>query len=691
MKKNGHSMSGWTMTEMMVSVIILSIALSAAISGWLYVFRGEKMNAVQNELDIDVRKAMERIRADLRLSSIDKMYYYPAGVGPYTAISMPLARDDNGDGLIELDGSGKIIWDQTVIYHVWAGTPNELRKTTFDPRNTNRTPAEMQSQINSVVAVGNGSATFDSATATTVPIFKNLFNWEIYGKGAQYDGYRPLPNRDDDVLFGSALLTPGAHSLTFKVVGKNAASTGYKIGIDSIVMSPCGVPREAEAQTVSASVGATPVAEYMGGSWDGCYQMSFPATLTGQYFTLSMENDRWEETNFRADGSVCDDARVDFETAWSPKTYVARCVPPTTNWYAADQTLDAGWNYTSGGALSGACVRVLLRGANMLEGNGIKNSGLMHCLWIYGGDSNPFHILGAYVAECASESNYSPDAVGTGIELSGDRMIGSGGYAYMEPASPLYIEREKSYLVTFLVAPEDNKSDTRMWLQGPVNPSNPTPPGCYVIPGTEYPTLADARAANWSSKTNVEVSSYLYGVEHVHCLAASNGTWTSQIVDTHLAAPTYTTLTWNEDKPAGTSLKMKVRTGNAEDMSDATPWSNVTAMTAGGAINPSSKRYVQVQALMWADSTLYYVPSLKDFTVKWNGETRVADIGGTIAQSRSNGVFEILLDGSNIIKRGVTIDLTIFKWVRGFTPGPTGSNVLTSTVSAEVEPRNTGK
>ena len=75
----------------------------------------------------------------------------------------------------------------------------------------------------------------------------------------------------------------------------------------------------------------------------------------------------------------------------------------------------------------------------------------------------------------------------------------------------------------------------------------------------------------------------------------------------------------------------------------------------------------------------------------WNGETRVADIGGTITQSPSNGIFEILLDGSNIIKRGVTIDLTIFEWVRGFSPAAGTSNLLTSTVSAEVEPRNTGK
>jgi type II secretory pathway pseudopilin PulG len=698
MKKNRHLIFGFTMVEIMVSTVILSLALTAAISGWLYVFRGEKMNSVQNELDMDVRKAMERIRADLRLSSIDKMYYYPAGPGPYTAISMPLARDDNGDGLLELDSGGKIIWDKTVIYHVWAGTPNQLRKTTFDPRNTNRTPAEMQAQIDSVVTVGNGTAAYDSSTATTMPVFQNLFNWDIYGKGAQYDAYRPMLNRDSDVVFGSALLTPGSHSVTFRVVGKNAASTGYKIGVDSVVMSPCGIPREAEAQTVSANVGATAVGEYMGGSWDGCYQMSFPATATGQYFTMTMENDRWEETNFRGDGSICDDTRVDFEETYSPKTFVVRCIPPTTNWYASTQTLDTTPDDTVGDELRGAAVRVLLRGANMLEGNGIKNSGLFHCLWLRSSSAKDLHVKGAYIAECASDSNYSPNAKSTGMQLfyggAGDFTIPNGAsspYLTLGAGSTLYIEREKSYVVSFLVASNADTFGSLRWFQNPVNPSNPTPPGCYMIPGSANPDLTATRAMDWSSNTNVVIDPFLYGVEHVHCLAASNGTWTSQIVDTHLTAPTYTTLTWNDVKPSGTTLKMKLRTGNLEDMSDATAWSNLTAMTAGGAINPASKRFVQVQTEMWSDSTFYYVPSLKDFTVKWDGLARVVDIGGTISQSASNGVFEILLDGSNIIKRGVTIDLTIFQWVRGFSPGPVGSNILTSTVSAEVEPRNTGK
>lgn len=696
MKTGCQFSSGFTMVEMMVATAVLTIAMTVAISGWLYVFRGEKMNSVQNELDMDVRAAMERLRADIRLSSIDKIYYYPAGPGPYSAISIPLARDDNGDDLIERDAGGNIIWDQTVIYHVWAGTPNQLRRTIFDPRNTNRTPVEMQAQLDSVVTTGNGSATYDSMTATTRPIFENLFSWEIYGKGAQYDAYSPMISRDVNVVFGSALLMPGSHSLTFKVVGKNAASTGYGIGLDSIVMSPCGVPREVEAQTVSAEVGTEAIAQYMpGGSWDGNYQMGFLATSTGQYFTLDMENDRWEETNFKTTGSQCDDARVEFEETYTPKDYVVRCMPPSTNWYASDQTLDETPDDSLGDLLRAKAIRILLRGLDMLDGNGIRSSGLFRHVTFHAAQSKALHIAAAYIAPCASESNYTCDAASPGYQLfvggAGDFTIPAAGSAEATSSVPLYIDRTNSYLVSFLVANSAGQADSLRWLQGSVSPSNPIPPGCYFILPAAGPDTNTVKEANWSSSGNVFTGAYIYGVGSMSCLAASNGTWTSQIVDTHIEAPMYRELTWNEVKPSGTALNMKVRTSTKEDMSDAPAWSNVTAMTGGGAINPPSRRYVQVQSKMWSDSTHRFVPSLKDFTLTWDGETRVADIGGTISQSPSNGVFEILLDGSNIIKRGVTIDLTIFQFVRGFTPGPTGSNMLTSTVSAEIEPRNTGK
>lgn len=197
MKTNNHSLiKGYTLIEVMLSVVILSAVFAMAILGWLYVIRGERMNNVQNELDIDVRGAMERIKAELRLSSLDHICYYPAGIGPYTAMSFPMARDDDGDGLIELDGNGKVIWDKTMVYHVWSSSPNQLRLTVFDPRDNSLTDAQRQEQLNSVVVNGNGNSTYNSANSETIPIFENLFDWSVHAKGASYDAYNPTLDRE---------------------------------------------------------------------------------------------------------------------------------------------------------------------------------------------------------------------------------------------------------------------------------------------------------------------------------------------------------------------------------------------------------------------------------------------------------------------------------------------------------------
>jgi len=54
--------SGFTLVEIAVSTLLLSIVLLVVITSWLYLLYGQKLNAVQNELDIDVRTAMEWLR-----------------------------------------------------------------------------------------------------------------------------------------------------------------------------------------------------------------------------------------------------------------------------------------------------------------------------------------------------------------------------------------------------------------------------------------------------------------------------------------------------------------------------------------------------------------------------------------------------------------------------------------------------
>ena len=698
MNRNSQPKRGYTLIEVLGSILLLTLVMSAAISSWLYIVRAERINSVQNELDVDARIAMERLKSDLRLSATDKMYFYPEGVGPYTAMSFPKARDDDGDGVIEIDPYTNVIWDQTIVYHVWPSTPHQLRRTVFDPRNNTLTAAQRQAQLNSVVANGNGASTYNAGAARTSPVFQNLFVWRIKSKGPQYDAYSSSLGRDLNATLGSILLTPGSHTFKFRVTGKNAASSGYKIGIDKIAASPSGIQREAEAQTVSAQSGATAANELMTlGSWSGNYQLSFPASAANHFFTLTMNNDQWEETNFDDSRAQSDDILKLFDQQISPKDFVIYLTPPTNVWMVDWQTLDAsGGSSTTGAVLRACAVRVPMRGAMMMEGGAIKYSGRFHCMYFYASASSRLKILGAYLSEASDQENYGPDATNVGVQLTFpatggptiDIAAGSYGRAELPTGSSFYFDKDRSYFVTYLVVDDAGKSDAEFWREYHTGGTNPAPPGCYILPASSAPTLTDCQDAMWSTKPGLITTNVVYALEHVHCLAASNGNWVSQVTDTHLAAPTYNELTWNAVKPSGTALRMKVRTANNEDMSDAPAWTGVTAMTSGGPISPPSRRYVQVRCEMDSSSDGWSVPYMKDFKLKWTTESKVVDVGGTFTTGPDYGIYEVLVDDKQLVK-GITIDLTIFQDVVGFRGA--GSNRLTSTISGEIEPRNTGR
>jgi len=685
---------GFTLIEAMISMTILIIAMVIAVTGLSYVLRGERLNSVQNELDIDVRTTMERLRNDLRLSSLEYIFVWPQGVSTNTAISFPKARDDDGDGLIELDANGKIIWDVTLIYHVWNSSPNELRLTTFDTRDNSLNDAQRQDQLESVVLNGTGAGTYNSANASTRALFRNLFFWDIRGKGAQFDTYAPTLARMP-VEFGSCLLDPGAHDFKFDIVGKNAASSGYKIGIDSLIVSPSGVKREAEDQIPpSVQSGASATEEYMaGGNWSGNYQLNFDAGGIGDYFVLSMDNDRWEEQNFDGEGAVSDDCIAEFDETLTPKSFVVMPSPVTNAWQSNWQTLNANYGSSSGGELRGKAIRILLRGDEMWEGGAIKYSGPLHCIWFYAG-VNQLQILEARIAEATNPATYCMDFDPTTDEqlffygTMATYTISAGSYARAWPANDMWIDSEKSYLLSLLVVNDSGKSDARYWEELHTGAGTNPPPGCYYIDGTNSPTVSDIRAPIWSSNPLVQTTNRLYALQHLHILAASNGTYTSQIVDTKISSPTYKTVDWTAIKPSGTDVKIKVRTDSNPDMSTAPDWTNVTASSSPGAINPGSGRYVQFQAVMDSSSSLWYVPKLRDVTIDWDGVTRLTDVGATLTMGPDYGIFELTVDNKPLI-RGMSVDLTIYKDIRGF--GGKGSNRLTSTLSAEVEPRNTGK
>jgi hypothetical protein len=214
--------------------------------------------------------------------------------------------------------------------------------------------------------------------------------------------------------------------------------------------------------------------------------------------------------------------------------------------------------------------------------------------------------------------------------------------------------------------------------------TNAPPPSSYYIPNPNPGASAIAGQLTWSGDSNLVEELRLFAVEKIH-IHATNGTFTSQIVDTRIDYPSYKAISWNADLNGGT-INVRVRTSNNPDMSGAPDWASISPYTAPGSMTSGSGRYIQFQAeLLSPDGRK--IPYLKDVTIEWDGETRVVDVGGVVTMGPEQGMFQLLIDDV-APRKGVSIDLTIFKDVISLAGG---SSRLTSTMTAEVQPKNTGR
>jgi type II secretory pathway pseudopilin PulG/uncharacterized Zn-binding protein involved in type VI secretion len=683
---------GFTATELVLSMLLLAITLSAALSGWLYIVRGERQNSVQAELDIDVRTAMEWVKSDLRLSAMDHVFYYPEGAGPYNAISFPVAELDPDTGTVALDENNKIIWTETVVYHVWETTPHQLRITTFNPRDNSLTHAQRQEQLNSVVEHGNGDYTYNNMNTKTHAIFENLFTWEIRALGAFYDAYSPTIERRD-VPIGSALIDPGYHEYRFSVVGKNDNSAGYKIGLDTLTVSPCGVAREAEDQLpVQDENGANAYNEYReAGSWSANHQLLFEGSAEEDYFILSMQNDRWEETNFDHEGCTRSNTLVRFDQYLSPKDYVVRLAGGVneTNWMAIEQTgaieifgSEAACNKsTSEDLIKNCAIRVLIRGQQMAAGGHMMWSGGNVALRLDAGGYDGLDIEAVYIAEAADHVIPTFNAGGPATRLyfqseDASKELGWWGADWVSPQENVKfpIERDKSYVVTLLIG-DDGTAE--QWYGSST--------GIYhtaIVAATNSPDLALCQQADWSG-VPYDLSKSLLVVKYMETTFSTNGVFLSQVVDTHVEDPEYTGFDWNAEIPSGTSLDVYVRAASEPELIGSASWQPTYAGLLG--------RYVQFGCAMTSkDEWWFYdclTPKLRDVTITWTGPEQITDVSTVVTKGPDYGIFGVTVDGKALVG-GLSIDLEIFETI----PGLNGTTqLLTSAMTAEIEPRNTGK
>ena len=288
---------GFTLLEVTASITIFVAAVALALSGYVFLAKNANQNEVQNELNNDAKNAIERLKADMRLSTMNAMFYYPEGNPPYTAISFPIAYDSDGDGIIEKDSAGMIIWDDTIIYHIREGSPDELVRTVLYYRDDDLSDTQRQAQLNKVVADGHAeNAAASGEKASSEVIFRNLLKWGLNPSIGSFVCYAPTPSRER-INMGYVLLDSGSHEFKFTVEKRAKESSDDLLGIDSLTVSPSYLPREAEDALPATQVsGVQPTAEY-NSSYSGESLLKYDGA-EGDSFTVTLDNDRWVDTNF---------------------------------------------------------------------------------------------------------------------------------------------------------------------------------------------------------------------------------------------------------------------------------------------------------------------------------------------------------------------------------------------------------
>jgi len=311
--------------EVMVASAITIIIMAGFMTMFIHAMKMWQQEEIKNEINFNLEEALEKIRRDLRLSSLTKfqegqMAFYASTAGTYTAISIPISNDTDGDGLLDTDTNGLIQWNQTVIYHIRPGSPDKLMRTVYAPRYTNATAPQIYSQLASVVNATSDAQVLtypisgSSETGTTMTVFENLVSlsfdtplltagFDCYAATAGYTNY----------LWGSLVLSGGLHLVTFTITNRNAASSANNIAIDYVKCSASGSARDGELfvpanshptnafysySTVPAALATNVVEVYMGPEWIGQSTLAFNLGSSTGSVTLNITNDLWCDNNF---------------------------------------------------------------------------------------------------------------------------------------------------------------------------------------------------------------------------------------------------------------------------------------------------------------------------------------------------------------------------------------------------------
>lgn len=670
-RPHGARAHGFTLAEVLVALSISVTFLGSVVGAWYMSTRSFKEESVRSHLRYDLGKAMERMKADIRLTDGNNILFYPANSSTYTAISLPKATP-NANGFYTLSSSN-ISWDKTVVYHVYTnGSVQELRRTVYNTYSS--TTATRQSQLNSLVAAGS-----DAQGTTTVLAKADAITLEITPTSPTFDGYSASTSLSENTSFGSKQLSSGNHLIRFTVQGKNSASSGYRMGFDQLAFTPSGSGHEAEALTVSASSGASAVNEDMSANtsdiWHGNYQKEYQSAAVSNYVEFQIYYDEWMESNF--------------ESTTHQDTEVYGTEPAVRVSSRENQSLSSVWSadQQTGGSEENKVDVYDTTIRNVISASSISGGGQMVRFKFKASTEGPLTISSAYFGARSAvtltdfsgtpsqlyfgNSTVAPgdlDGTGaTGATGSTSITIPAGHYVWSNWLTLTVSSPSATDYLLSMVIPNDPSSSEETYWQASGGGTH-----AYLLTGSS-PT------ASWASLTPTSDDA-LHAVSDM-AVWSNSGTVTSQVYDTKLSSPSFGALSWSTNSSG--SYVFRVRSSANEDMSGATDWSLVSTYSSSPAtLTTASNRYVQWQCTMTAASPYSTYPEIDDVIIQWPGQTGLVDVSGYFTKRSDYGIFSVSVDGESLVN-ALEVQMTASKDYLGRTHSVQ--------LSEEVKARNTGK
>ncbi len=637
---------GFTFTEILFVAIISVMVIGAILSVWLLTYSTWTGETERTHLRVDTMKALEMMKNDIRLSSLTFASFYPAGSGPYSAMSVPVAKTDP-NGFYTLNANNEIDWNKTVIYHLYTdGDGNKtVRRTAFDPRDNTMDEDARDAQLTGVAKAGTGG----EGSTTDTEFLQNVDTFEISSLSPIIDFYEDSSSavKVGKIVFGSIKLDAGDHTFNFEITGQNDSSSGYDIGIDSMMINPSGSVRETEyynstfAPSGALTVSGGSVSRVHNSLWGNDNYLEYKPGGIGDSIEILDHYDLWRESEFL--NASLNNVKRSGEEVYMEMDIPISDTPPEKDgeitWFSYAQAGDPQQGGGDGELLnllnpaSPPAYPVAIR--TIVTKSYLDKEGDLIRVKFKSSSENPLKIDAAYITRRNNNEDgfenldpagldieeyhmhqrlfffdeYDMDSDAKTDDMAGFVYVPANGEVWSKwTAFPLIIEdstgNDVEYFITFCVSDPTGVSwpggwsfdavdtDCTYWEGSVVN--------SYYTTAGYVDVLQYAGTPEWNT-LNVEESDDIFITANID-IWDNNSSIESQIFDTTLSAPEYNEIKWSKYGPAGTDILLKARSSASIYMTDASDWDTIT----GSSSNPHSLsigngRYVQFLAELSSD------------------------------------------------------------------------------------------